>query len=158
MTQTASTYMMHDTRQVSAYATSALERLLEKFPTGEEMFRREVLRARPAHYALFTLEPLFLLVSLSAYRPTAEWSVPALWIRAWLGELVEHARHVTPSELENIREGGGRYHVKLRWFEKMLARWAGDTEGNDQADRPELDGSLWREGWSDLSQIMWGFM
>lgn len=129
---------------------------MQDFPTAEHLFKREVARARPAHYALFTLEPLFLLVSLSGYEPIRQegstWSTPAARFQTWLGSLVNHARDITPSELESIREAGGRYHVKLRWFEKMLAAW------NGSPDERELDGSLWQEGWSDLSQVIWAFI
>ena len=106
-------------------------------------------RTRPAHYALFTLEPLFLLAALTTGPDVP---VPEPWIVEWLRRLVEHARGIPLGEIEVIRERGGRYAVRLKWFEKMLARWEGSEYGE------VLDGSLWELGWRDFGTLSWGLI
>lgn len=105
-------------------------------------------RTRPAHYALFTLEPLFLLAALTTSDNTA----PPGWIITWLQGLVDYARGIPIGEIESVREKGERVNVKLRWFEKMLDRWGGKEY--DQ----ELDGSLWELGWKDFAILLWGLV
>jgi hypothetical protein len=54
--------------------------------------------------------------------------------------------------IEGVRESVDRTAVKLRWFEKMLARWRGE------AYEVHLDGALWTEGWSEMTRLLWGFL
>lgn len=112
------------------------------------VFALELSRTRPAHYALFTLEPLFLLAALTTPGNTA----PTRSIITWLQSLVEYARGIPIGEIESVRERGERVMVKLRWFEKMLARW----EGRDYDQG--LDGSLWESGWKDFATLLWDLL
>jgi hypothetical protein len=131
-----------------AYASEWLTTTKETHQTPVELFKREVERVRPAHYSLFTLEPLFLLSALS----TADQATPEDWAITWLKDLVEYARNIPVGNIEVVRERDGRVELKLRWFEKMLARW----EHRDYTG--ELDGSLWELGWKDFAKLLWGFL
>lgn len=132
----------------ASYALDCLRTTLKTRSTPQDLFQREVNRTRPAHYVLFTIEPLFLLAGLSVSSGHA----PEDRISEWFRALIEYVRGIPLGEIEGKREGGGRVDVKLRWFEKMLARW------EDKEYIQDLDGSLWELGWRDFDTLSWGLL
>lgn len=99
---------------------------------------------------MYTLEPLFLLASLTMDDQGAD--KPEEWVRQWLSQLVDYAHTIPLGAIEVLRESRERTAVKLRCFRKILTRWIGGTY------EEELDGSLWEKGWSEMSQLLWTFL
>ncbi|WVQ83355.1 hypothetical protein IAT38_005494 [Cryptococcus sp. DSM 104549] len=137
-----------------SYATTFFDEWSATHPTPEQCFARDRRRTRPRHYALFMLEPLFILADLS--RSSASSALPAD-VKAYMEEMVRYAKTTEPGEMERPLEEEGRYERKMAWFERMLDRWAGVREG-ELLGKVEPDGEGWEGGWDLRMMMVWGFV
>lgn len=67
----------------------------------------------------------------------------------YLQILLDFARTVHPGELEKEADNDTGYLIKLKWFEKMFARWRGEDVDE------KLDGTAWEGGWNSYMKISW---
>ncbi|WVQ76051.1 hypothetical protein IAR50_005687 [Cryptococcus sp. DSM 104548] len=134
------------------YADEFFDKWCAKHPTAETLFVRELKRTRPRHYALFALQPLFILarLTLSSSPPTYS---PSLL--QYLAELLHVVPRIEPGKIERpLQTEGGRFEAVLAWYKKMLQSMTG--ENREWSDVP--DGSGWEGGWQERAKVMWGFV
>ncbi|KAL7425298.1 hypothetical protein Q5752_000986 [Cryptotrichosporon argae] len=144
------------------YARDALTGLRAARARPADLFADELARTRPAHYTLFALEAIFLIVghppapsSAVVTRTGADADASVASTLAWLKELVKFAHTVKPGELEAVVEGEGRYQAQLAWYERMLQAYAGWPEGR-RDEGP--DGRGWEGGWLARAKVAWGMI
>ncbi|KAK4684164.1 hypothetical protein P7C73_g6037, partial [Tremellales sp. Uapishka_1] len=142
----ASHLSLIDTSSSQSHSMETLTTLMHLHPTPLSFFERELQRTRPRHYVLFTLEPLFILLSpLSASLPPH--------ITVYVEQLLQFARSVKRGEIERDLEEDVRYFAKLAWFERMWSRWRGE-----KVVEAEPEGKGWQGGWNQSARLDWGFI
>jgi hypothetical protein len=108
----------------------------------------ELERTRPRHYVLFVIEPLFLLARVSAGDSGVSPDVVSA-----LSGMVEFARSVPAGAIEAETDNDTRHGIRLAWYSRILARWAGQ-----EVPAVDPDGSAWEGGWNQASRLAWAMV
>ncbi|ODO09707.1 hypothetical protein I350_01922 [Cryptococcus amylolentus CBS 6273] len=134
------------------YADELVGQWRAQYPTAETFFARDLRRTRPRHYALFALQPLFILARLTGQSSSPTYSPTLL---QYLTELVDLLSHIEPGAMERpLEDEGGRYEAVSAWYQKMLSSMKGHGEGWED----EPDGNGWEGGWQERAKVSWGFV
>ena len=141
----ASHFALVDPPQALEIAAGFFEKAIRDKPDPADFFSKLAHRARPRHYALFLLEPTFILASLTSSN-----GIPPPPILKYLGNLVEFVSSVEQGQIEKEVDADERFFAKLAFFGKILDSWHGAS-----GDPWEMDGNGWPGGWSDWMKVSW---
>ncbi|WVQ66487.1 uncharacterized protein L199_004668 [Kwoniella botswanensis] len=147
-------FIQGDTSSITL-ATSSFNEWFAKHPIPQDVFAESLRHDNPRHKCLFTLEPLFMLASLTV--PLHHEQGISDDIKTYLRECVEYVKSVEQGPIESPLEDDIRYMARVAWFERILYGWNGQGE-RDAEGKEEPSGEGWENGWSARMRIMWGFI
>ncbi|WWC93015.1 uncharacterized protein L201_007979 [Kwoniella dendrophila CBS 6074] len=130
------------------------------YPTAEKAFENELKHDNRRHRCLFTLEPIFLLASLTVSRNQESNQIPNDEIKDYLHNLIDFLKtKVEKGPIEDPLENDIRFKAKLEWFENILKNWNNSlTDLDIQVKRQGPNGEGWQNGWNKRMRILWGFI
>nr|XP_019003743.1 uncharacterized protein I203_03891 [Kwoniella mangroviensis CBS 8507]OCF67204.1 hypothetical protein I203_03891 [Kwoniella mangroviensis CBS 8507] len=128
-------FIQGDTSSITL-ATSSFNEWFTKHPIPQDVFAEFLRHDNKRHKCLFTLEPLFMLASLT---------VP-----------LHHEQGISDGMKKYLRECV-EYMARVAWFERILYGRNGQGE-RDAEGKEEPSGEGWENEWSARMRVMWGFI